>query len=118
MFPRVYSTLRASAAVLALVGDRIGRNGEVPQDTAKPYITWLIVSGQPHDQISGTPCSDFTTVQIDCWSTTDDGIEALAVAVRDALDAAGHHNRVVINGRDSETRLYRVGIEADFITQR
>lgn len=118
MFPPVYQTLRANATVLSTVGDRIGRHSEVPQDTSKPYITWFIVSGQPTDQISGTPDSDFVTVQIDCWSLSDAGIKTLAEAVRDALDTAGHHNRVRVNLREPDTRLYRVGIEADFITQR
>lgn len=118
MFPPVYSTLRASAAVLALVGDRIGAHGEIPADSARPYITWQIVSDQPHDQISGPPCSDFSSVQIDCWAMEDGDVRDLAIAVRDALDVAGHHNRVVVNLREPDTRLYRVGIEADFITQR
>lgn len=118
MFPPVYATLRANETVLATVGDRIGRNGEVPQDVARPYVTWFIVADQPHDQISGAPPSDFITVQIDCWHQSDAGIESLAVAVRAALDAAGVHNRVRINNREIDTRLYRVGIEADFITQR
>ncbi|NEK70500.1 MAG: DUF3168 domain-containing protein, partial [Xanthomonas perforans] len=46
------------------------------------------------------------------------GIEQLAVAVRAALDELLIANRVVINNRDSATRLYRIGLEADFIDQR
>lgn len=117
MFPPVYRTLR-TANVIAIVGDRIGRHGEVGQDETRPYITWSIVVGNPHDHISGSPPSDFTTVDINCWHPTDAGIEALALSVQSALDAAGHHNRVRVNQRDPDTRLYRVGIEADFITQR
>lgn len=118
MFPPVYQTLRASAAVVAIVGDRIGAHGEVPQDTARPYITWFVVAGQPQDQISGAPCADFDAIQIDCWHQTDAGIRALATSVRDAIDAVGVSNRVRVNLREPDTKLYRVGIEADFITQR
>ena len=116
MFPPVYNTLRTSA-VIAIVGDRIGAHGEVPQDTTRPYITY---SGfdQPYDQLSGAPCGDMTTVDINCWHHTDAGIRALAAAVRGALDAALIANRVRIDMRDRETKLYRVLIEADFITQR
>lgn len=118
MFPPVYQTLRANATVLATVADRIGRHGEIEQDATRPYITWQIVSGNPYDVLSSAPCADFTTVQIDIYSPTDAGAAALAVAVRDALDTALVVNRVVVNLREPDTRLYRVGMEADFITQR
>lgn len=118
MFPPVYQTLRTNATVIALVADRISRHGDIPQDSTRPYIVWQIVLGQPYDQISGMPCGDFTTVQIDVYHPHDAGVQQLGVAVRAALDTAGHANRVVINNRDPETKLYRVGLEADFITQR
>lgn len=118
MFPNVFATLRANATVLALVGEKIGRHGCMLQDDAPPYITWFTVADAPHDQLSGPPPSDFSSIQIDCWSAEDAQVVALARAVRDALDAAGIANRVVINLREPDTKLYRVGIEADFITQR
>jgi hypothetical protein len=117
MFPPVFRTL-STPAVVEIVGNRIGRHGEVPQETARPYITWSIITGQPYDHLSGAPRGDFDTVQIDCWHATDAGIEQLALAVRDALDSAGHANRVRLNNRDATTKLYRVGIDADFITNR
>lgn len=118
MFPPVYTTLRANATVLAMVADRIGAQGWVPQDTTRPYITWFIVIGQPHDTLSEIPQSDFDSVQIDCWHPTEAGVRELSLAVRDALDSAAVLNRVVVNNKDTETKLYRVGIQADFITQR
>ena len=60
-------------------------------------------------------------MQIDCYCggvTADADIERLAEAVRAALDAAGVYNRVTVNNRDPDTRLYRLGIDADFIAQR
>lgn len=118
MFPNVYALLQGAAAVVAIVGTKIGRHGSMPQETVAPYITWVIVADQPHDTLSESPGSDFSTVQIDCWSADDAQAVALARAVRNALDAAGHHNRVVVDLREPETKLYRVGIEADLITQR
>ena len=117
MFPPVFKTL-STTAVTAIVGTRIGRHGEVAQDEVRPYIVWQIVIGQPYDNLSAAPCGDFTTVQIDCYHPTDKGIQELGVAVRAALDAAGVHNRVTVNNRDPDTKLYRVGIDADFITNR
>ncbi len=118
MFPPVYKTLRSNATVVSLVGDRIGRHGEVAQTEVRPYIVWHIVIGQPYDNLSSAPCSDFTTVQIDCYHQTDAGVVQLANAVRAALDADLIVNRVRLNVRDPETRLYRVGLDADFITDR
>ncbi len=118
MFPRVYQTLTANATVVAMVGDRIGRHGVIQQTETRPYITWQIATDDPVADISDTPSTDFTTVQIDCYHPTDAGIQQLGVAVRAALDAASIYNRVRINNRDQDTKLYRVGIDADFITNR
>ena len=118
MFPPVYQTLRANSAVLATVGDRIGPHGTVAQTETRPYITWQIVLGQPHDNLSDAPPSDFTSLQIDCYHADAKGVVTLASAVRDALDTAWIVNRVVVNLKDPDTKLYRVGLGADFITQR
>lgn len=120
MLPAVFLTLQ-TPAVLAIVGGtpvRIFRHGAAPQDTEKPYVTWFEVAGQPYDQLSGTPCGDFDSVQIDCWSMSDLQVEQLAAAVRDAVDMAGIANRIVVNLRDPDTKLYRIGLEADFINSR
>ena len=120
MLPAVLLTLQ-TPAVLAIVGGtpvRIFRHGAAPQDSEKPYVTWFEVAGQPYDQLSGTPCGDFDSVQIDCWSKSDLQVEQLASAVRDALDVAGIANRVVVNLRDPDTKLFRIGLEADFINSR
>lgn len=120
MFPLVDDTLSASSAVVALVGNRIAKHGEIPQGTARPYITWFIIIGQPYDQLSGTPCGDFVTVQIDCWADNSKDVEAIATAVRDALDEAGHANRTIIDGREpaGTSRMFRVTQQADFIASR
>ncbi|MCF3519770.1 MULTISPECIES: tail completion protein gp17 [Stenotrophomonas] len=117
MFPKVYRTIR-TAAVSAIVDDRIGRHGEVAQTETRPYIVWQIVTGSAFDNLSASPGGDFTTVQIDCYHATDAGVEQLAKAVRAALDGVLIVNRVVVNNRDPDTKLYRVGLEADFIDQR
>lgn len=118
MFPQVFQLLHDSAAVAAIVSDRIGAHNEIPQDASRPYITYATVSGQPYDHLSGPPGGDFDAIDINCWHQTDAGVRALAKAVRDALDAALICNRVTVDLREPDTRLYRVGITADFITNR
>jgi hypothetical protein len=115
MLAAVYTTLRQNATVLSTVATRIYRHGSAPHDVTKPYITWFVIMGMPEVQLSGAPCIDIDTIQIDCWSDTDTQVETLAYAVRKALDDAKIVNRIVQNNREDETRLYRIGIEADFI---
>lgn len=118
MLPNVYQALRSNAAVVNAVGTRIYRHGSAPQDVVKPYVTWFVVTGQPQDVLNAAPCHDRDTVQVDCWSETDTGVETLAYAVRDALDNKLISNRMVINNRETDTKLYRIAIEADFIASR
>ena len=114
----VYQVLRSNAAVVSAVATRIYRHGSAPQDVVKPYITWSMVIGMPQDILNAAPCHDKDTIQIDCWSETDTGIETLAYAVRAALDSQLISNRIIIDNRETDTKLYRMAIEADFIASR
>ena len=114
----VYQVLRSNATVVSTVGTRIYRHGSAPQDGAKPYITWFMVTGLPQDVLNAAPCHDTDTVQIDCWSETDTGVETLAYAVRAALDSQLISNRIIIDNRETDTKLYRMTLEADFIASR
>jgi hypothetical protein len=118
MLPLIYQTLRANATVLSTVATRIYRHGSAPQAVVVPYLTWFLVTGTPEDQLSGAPCSDVDTIQIDVWHNTDTGVEALAYAVRDALDVAGHSNRFVVNTRETDTKIYRIAVQVDVIRSR
>lgn len=118
MLPNVYQILRTNSTVLSTVGSRIYRHASAPQNVQKPYITWSLASNSPENVLNATPCHDRDIVQIDCWSETDEGIETLAYAVRDALDSAMITNRFTINLRETDTKLYRMTIEADFIRSR
>jgi len=124
MLAPVFRTI-ATPAVRTLVGDmepRIYGSGSAPQGTPTPYITWFTVAGLPYDQLSGVPDGDHDVVQIDCWAAQGDSQEIvcinLARAVRDALDAAGIANRLVVHMRESNTKFYHIGLQADFIRGR
>lgn len=118
MLPPIYSILSADSGVAALAGDRIYPHGEAPADVAKPYVTWFLVSGIPENELDGTPSVDRCTVQIDCWSETSVGIVALATAVRDAIEPHAHVTAVQINGREADTKLYRIAIQIDYWLSR
>ena len=121
MFPPIYATLAAAPAVTAIVGaspGRIYRHGSAPQNVDRPYVTWAIVSAVPENNLSDTPPNDRVSVQVDAWSPDDAQAEALALAVRDALEPLAHMTGVVANTQDAETRLYRVGMQFDWILMR
>ena len=122
MLPLVYQLLKDDSGVAAIVGTRIYRHGSAPQKVQAPYVTWFIVSGNPENELTSTPRTDRFQVQVDCWSDNDGsgdaGIEALAAAVRAALEPRGHLIGYVVNERDFDTQRYRIGIEFTLYVHR
>lgn len=110
MLPAVYKLLHDDSAVRALVQSRIYRHGDAPQQGATlPYITWQIVSSTPENLVDGEPPPiDAMSVQVNCWSDDDAGIEALGAAVRAAIESAHHVTEGPTNGRDPETLRFRI----------
>lgn len=118
MLPPIYRVLKDSSAVAAIVQTRIYRHGDAPQNLERPYVTWFLVSGTPENQLSGLPGHDRCSVQVDAWHPGDSGVQDLAEAVRDALEPVAHMTGVVINERERETRLYRIGMQFDYWLER
>jgi hypothetical protein len=121
MFPPVFQVLKASAAVKAVVGTnppRIYRHGTAPQDTTRPYITWFVVTAPPENQLSGTPTTDKSRIQIDLWHDTDAGIVSLMTAVRDAVETEAHITGTPVNERDPETKMFHIALDMDWFVDR
>jgi len=121
MFPPIYATLAADYTVTSIIGSspsRVYRHGSAPQNVSRPYVTWAIVSGLPDNNLSEEPPSDRITLQIDAWSPDDAQAEELAIAVRDAIEPEAHMTGIVVNTQDAETRLFRVGLQFDWIMHR
>lgn len=121
LLPPVFPLLLAASSVTDLVGTdpaRIYRHGSAPQNTTAPYITWFLVSGNPENTLSELPKIDRDEVQIDCWSNNDgtgaNQIEALAKAVRDALEPSYYMTQIVADQRDPDTDRYRIAMTFTF----
>lgn len=118
MLPPIYAILSAAPAVTAIAGTRIYPHGEAPQDTARPYVTWFVVSAPPELVLDGSPPSDRFTIQVDCWHQTSAGLVQLTQAARAALESQCHVTNIILNQRDPETMLYRMALQLDFFVSR
>ena len=118
MLPPIYPTLAAWPAVAAIVGSRVYPHADAPQDVTAPYVTWFLAGGAPEITLSEPPPVDRMTVQIDCWHNTSAGVIALAESVRAAIEPHAHVTGYPINARDAETKLYRFGLQLDWLLPR
>jgi len=126
MFPPIFTTLQASATVRSIFGarPRVYRQGEAPQlpppkagqsqADVKPYATWLLVSGIPENQLSGTPGHDRAGVQIDVYARDDAECVQAAQAIRDQMETVTHMTALRGLPRDADTRLYRISMDFDY----
>lgn len=126
MLPAVFEILAADSGVTGFIGTsppKIYRHGEAPQTVngvplRPPYVTWFLVSGTPLNHLDGLPPIDEYSVQVDCWSGSDEEVEQLAKAVRDAIEPEHHMISVGPNGRDPETMRFRIGMTFTFWNHR
>lgn len=124
MLPPVYPAIKGATAVTALIGNppRCYRHGAAPQNVVAPYVTWAVVSGTPENNLSDPPPIDAYLVQVDCWSdntgTGDTQVEALARAVRDALEPKADMVSLDGDTRDYETQRYRITMTFKFWVHR
>ena len=115
--PAVFPLLTAAAPVTALIGTtptRAYRHGRAPQGVTAPYVTWNIAASTAQNTLTGVPSADLFNVRMDCWSDDDAQVEALATAVRDAIEPSAHMLGIVANDRDATTNRYRISMTFDF----
>lgn len=120
MLPPIYQHLKAAPAVTAILGanPKVYRHGQAPAGTAAPYCVWMVVGGDPENSLSELPATDRQSLQVDCYHATDAGIEALAQAVRDALEPHAHLTGTPVDQRETDTGLYRIGLQFDYWLKR
>ncbi len=113
----VYKILHDAAPVAAIVGVRIYRDfaGDAP---IAPYVVWSMLSGVPENNLSQTPPTDRYSVSVDCFALTEAASDALVLACRNAMEAAGHVQTIQSLGRESDTKLWRYSMDADIWRNR
>lgn len=123
MYAPIFTTLKASAAVLALLQSDGGQlrmypAGEAPQDVVKPYSTYQQISGSPQNVLDQVPKEDEWGNQVDIYGLTEASVLAVAKAVRDAVERVAYITSWLGISREPDTRLYRMSFEVDWITYR
>jgi len=93
----IYGVLSAAAGVTALVSTRIYPD-QAPQNAVFPYVCFQLLQAQPTDTKEGVSPLDKLLVQIDCYAQNYDSAQAIATAIRTALDRyAGTINGHVVD---------------------
>lgn len=121
MFPPVFQTCAASAAVTALIGTtpvRLYPFGEAPQGVIYPYAVWQLVSGSPENYLGDRPDADSFTVQIDVYADTATSARNVAKALRDAIEPVAYVTSWRGESRDPDTKKYRFSFDVAWIVQR
>jgi hypothetical protein len=114
----LYTKLTGTAGVAALVGTRVYPM-RLPPGAAMPAITYSRVSGAREQALAGASFLPHPVFEISCWATTYAGADALAAAVRTAIDGwiptggAGTDWRNEIDLVDPETGWYRIALHVE-----
>lgn len=120
MNPPIFKVCRESPGVIAALGGPIPRLypfGEAPQGVARPYATYQMVSGNPFNTLT-TPNSDQISLQVDVFGQTQADATAAFTALRDAVQQHAYVSGYNINGRESDTGLWRLSFDVDWIVDR
>lgn len=116
-----FEIIKSSAECAALLGaspTRFTPFGLAEQNGARPFCTYQLIGGTPYHQLACPADADNVRYQIDVYADTAELANKTFIAVRDALEADNHVTVVSYNGDDyeSDTQLYRISFDIDFIT--
>lgn len=115
--PPVQDALKGSAALVAIVGQRIYQT-QAPEDVARPYAVWTIISAVPELQLSAPPEDDDQRVQVDCFSDAQPQSRAMIQAAADACEVIGN----IVFGPwfsfETDTKIFRASFDVEIWNPR
>lgn len=122
MTPPIFQICSSDTSVQALLGDgptvRLYPYGEALQNDALPYAVWALGGGAPENYLGQVPDTDSITMHVDVFGKTAES----AREVRDAIVGAIEGEAYVVSwdgeGRESETRSYRISFTVDWVVAR
>jgi hypothetical protein len=110
--------LVSHSAVYAIAQDRIS-NGLIPQDYARPYIVFDIISEIGESTLACKPGSDDVHPSVRCYSKDAKEARMLAEAARDAIEDA-YTTEVVLRQLpfEKDTKLFSWALDFNSIEYR
>lgn len=120
-FPPIFTACMASEAVTDLLGLqplRVFPHGEAPENVARPYVTWQIVSGNPENYLADRPDVDGWRLQVDIWGDTVASVQQVASAMADAIEGQSYITSWRGTSKDPSTGRRRLSFDADWHTYR
>ena len=127
MYPPIFAAIDAHWSAFALLsGDssaefnpvRVFAFGEAPENTARPYVTWQVITGSPENYLANRPDIDGYTLQVDVWADDGQAARDVAAAVRDAIEPHAYIVRWGGDSRDPDTRAYRLSFDVSWFVHR
>ncbi|EIC82081.1 DUF3168 domain-containing protein [Serratia sp. M24T3] len=121
MIAPIFTVCSASAAVTALLGTnllRIYPFGLKDDAVIYPYAVWQNVGGAPEMYLGTLPDCDSYTIQVDIYADTVPSLQAIAKALRDAIEPHAYITRWGDQDKDPETKRYRYSFDVDWIVTR
>jgi hypothetical protein len=115
--PAIQGALAGSGALTAIVQSRIYQT-VAPEDAARPYVVWTLVSAVPENQLSETAEDDDQRVQVDTFSGSQPQARQAIQAAADACEAIGY----IVFGPwfsfEDDTKLHRGSFDVEVWTKR
>lgn len=111
----VRKILADNATVASLVGSRIYPLFNIPQNVAKPYITYVQAGGDHVHDLGGASGGCTYSIDVHCMAESDTAMRALGVAVRKALD--GYLGTVTVGSDSVIIEQCHLQSETDGITE-
>lgn len=109
--------LTSAAPVTAIVQERIA-NGLMPQDYARPFVVWEIVTEIGEATLACKPGNDDVRTRAHCYSRDAREARSLMEASRDAIEDAYTTECSVFQLYDTDTKLFHWVVDFNAIVDR
>lgn len=112
--PPLFAVCAADAGVTALLGSgpvRLFPFGDAPENVAKPYAVYQVLTGVPENYLGEPPDMDEWNIQIDVYALSVSSAQAVQKALRRALEAHCHVTRLGGTGTEPNTQLKTTSLD-------